>query len=132
MGTKRACGYDKLMLSWGLLRVGEAGIGEACMDVFVITTEEFLVTEEEVEEAVVTVTVGKVEECIEDDKRRGSESNDSATVHLSASIFDLWSGKSPLFEKPAVACWGCNAFSLSFFKSDGNAALVMLSNPLFK
>ena len=44
MGTKLACGNDKLMLSRGLLRVCEAGIGEACMDVFVKTTEEFFVT----------------------------------------------------------------------------------------
>jgi hypothetical protein len=37
------------------------------MDVFVITTEEFLVTQDEDEAAVFTVTVGMVEEWIEDD-----------------------------------------------------------------
>jgi hypothetical protein len=37
------------------------------MDVFVITTEEFLVTQDEDEAAVLTVTVGMVEEWIEDD-----------------------------------------------------------------
>ena len=100
---------------------GETGIetGRGCGS-FVTVTEEmlcevdvfstFFIVEglESTLEGVVPLRLGTVESL-----------TDSATEHLSASIFDRSNGNNPLF---------ANAFWLSFAKRDGNDGFVILSN----